>query len=152
MPEQMILYTRASIGFMTNECAWKQTGGSTFKCALLTDSYTPNQDSDEFYDDVSSYEVSSGNGYTTGGKTLTLSNPSVVTASNTTIFDAADLQWTSLTKTARYAVVYHDSGTASTSRLLSYIDFGENKTATNGTLDVTWGADGVFKTTTSAPA
>ena len=152
LSEQMVMYTRASVGFMTGECVWKETGGSTFKCALLSSSYTPSQDNDEFWSAISSYEVSSGDGYTTGGKTLVLSDPSVVTASNKTILDAADVQWTELTKTARYAVVYRDSGTASTSRLISYVDFGENKVASNGTLSITWGADGIFKTTTSAPA
>ena len=152
MSVQMILYTKASIGFVTGECSWKASGGSTFKCALLSDSYTPNQDTDEFWDDISSYEVSSGDGYTTGGNTLTLSDPSVDTATNKTVLDATDVQWTSLTKTARYAVVYHDSGTAGTSRLIGYVDFGENKTASSGTLDITWDADGVFKTTTSAPS
>jgi hypothetical protein len=41
----------------------------TIKVALVTDSYTPDQDSHDFFDDVTN-EVS-GTGYTAGGETLT---------------------------------------------------------------------------------
>jgi hypothetical protein len=41
----------------------------TIKVALLSSSYTPNQDTHDYFDDVSTYEVT-GTGYTTGGITL----------------------------------------------------------------------------------
>ena len=41
----------------------------TIKVALLSSSYTPNQDTHDYYDDVVGNEVS-GTGYTTGGNTL----------------------------------------------------------------------------------
>ena len=41
----------------------------TIKVALLSSSYTPDQDAHDYFNDVSTYEVS-GTGYTTGGNTL----------------------------------------------------------------------------------
>ena len=41
----------------------------TIKCALTTNSYTPNFDTHDFYNDITN-EVANGNGYTTGGATL----------------------------------------------------------------------------------
>lgn len=79
---------------------------ATLKLALVTSSYIPST-SHTIWDpgtnnsaDPSHNEVSSGNGYTTGG--VTLANP-VVTNSN---IDYNDPTWTALTKTFRYAICY----------------------------------------------
>lgn len=101
---------------------WKllSTGGidldtDTLKVALVTSSYTPNTAHDEWAD-VSANEVATGNGYTTGGATL--SNP-VVTNSN---IDYDDVVWTALTKTFRYAVIYKSgSGGGLTNPLICYL-------------------------------
>lgn len=96
------------------------TGGvdldtDTLKLALVTSSYTPSGAHTQ-WSDASSYEVSSGNGYTSGG--LTLANP--VGADATIAYDNA--VWTSLTKTFRYAVCYKSgSGGGYTNPLLFYI-------------------------------
>lgn len=42
----------------------------TFKMVLLTNLYTPNLDTHQFYSSVSSYELPDGNGYTTGGNVI----------------------------------------------------------------------------------
>jgi len=87
----------------------------TLKVALVTSSYTPSTAHDEWAD-VSANEVATGNGYTTGGATL--ASP-VATNSN---IDYADVTWTSLTKTFRYAVCYKSgSGGGLTNPLLFYI-------------------------------
>src|SRR4051794_28823003 len=86
----------------------------TIKCALVTSSYTPNQDTDDFWNDVNTNEVASGGGYTTGGVALVTSAPVYDAASNTLRLDAADATWTSATFTCRYAVVYKDTGSAAT--------------------------------------
>ncbi|MBK8184325.1 MAG: hypothetical protein IPK63_16170 [Candidatus Competibacteraceae bacterium] len=100
---------------------WKllNTGGidldtDTLKIALVTSSYTPSSAHTQWAD-VSSYEVSTGSGYTTGGETI--ANP-VATNSN---IDYDDVIWTSLTKTFRYAVCYKlGSGGGLTNPLLFY--------------------------------
>lgn len=87
----------------------------TLKLALVTSSYTPSAAHDEWAD-VSANEVSSGSGYTTGG--VSLASPAVT---NSTI-DYADVTWTALTKTFRYAVCYKSgSGGGLTNPLLFYI-------------------------------
>lgn len=103
---------------------WKLllTGGvdldtDTIKIALVTSSYTPSTAHTQ-WSDASSYEVSSGSGYTTGG--VTLASP-VATNSN---IDYADPTWTALTKTFRYGVCYKSgSGGGLTNPLLLYFLF-----------------------------
>ncbi len=58
--------------------------------------------------------------------------------------DATDTSWTNSTITARIAVIYVATGTASTSALLGYVDFGADKTTTDGTFLLTWDGDGIF--------
>ena len=46
----------------------------TFKLSLHTGTFTPNQDTHDYRDDLTN-ELGSGNGYTTGGATLSVANP-----------------------------------------------------------------------------
>lgn len=119
----------------------------TIKVALVTSSYTPDQDTHDYWDDVSANEVANGNGYTTGGVTLASKTVTYTSGTNVTKFDAADVSWTSSTITARYAVIYLSTGTASTSPLIGYVDFGSNQSSSNGTFAITWDAAGIFTTT-----
>jgi hypothetical protein len=118
----------------------------TIKVALLSSSYTPNQDTDDYFNDVSTYEVS-GTGYTAGGATLASKTVGYTSGTNVTKFDAADVSWTSSTITARYAVVYVATGTASTSALIGYVDFGSDQSSSSGTFSIVWDAAGIFTTT-----
>lgn len=120
----------------------------TIKVALCTSSYTPNQDTHDFYNDLTN-EVANGNGYTTGGAALTTSAPSYDTTSNEMRLDADDVSWTSASFTARYAVVYKDTGSGATSPLLGYVDFGGDETVSSGTFQITWDSTGVLKITAS---
>lgn len=114
----------------------------TIKVALVTSSYTPNQDTHDFFDDVTN-EVS-GTGYTAGGASLA---NKAVTADNTDnegVFDADDVTWSTSTITARGAVIYKSTGTASTSALICYLDFGSDKTSTAGNFTIAWNAEGIL--------
>lgn len=117
----------------------------TIKVALTTSTYTPNQDAHDYFDDVTN-EVS-GTGYTAGGATLGTKSISLDTANNYVKFDAADTTWSSSTITARYAVIYRSTGTASTSELIGYIDFGEDKSSSNGDFTITWDTNGIIRVT-----
>ena len=119
---------------------WKTSGGSTIKCALFTDSYTPNLDTDSLYSELTG-EVANGNGYTTGGATLTTTASTYTGATNTVAMDADDVTWSSSTITARYAVIY----VSTSSQLLGYIDFGTNMSSSNGDFKITWASTGVLK-------
>jgi hypothetical protein len=118
----------------------------TIKVALLTSSYTPDQDAHDYFNDVSSYEVT-GTGYTAGGATLASKTVTYDSGSNVIVLDAADTTWASSTITARYAVVYDSTGTASTSALIGYVDFGSDQSSTNGNFTITWDSTGIVRIT-----
>lgn len=118
----------------------------TIKVALLSSSYTPDQDAHDYFNDVSSYEVS-GTGYTAGGATLASKTATYDSATNVVILDAADTTWASSTITARYAVVYGSTGTASTSPLIGYVDFGSDQSSTSGNFTITWDSTGIVRIT-----
>src|SRR6266496_2249048 len=83
----------------------------TIKISLHTATYSLNVDADDFFNDVTN-EVSSAN-YTAGGNTLASASVTYDSATNETRLDAADTSWTGVSFTARYAVVYKSTGTAS---------------------------------------
>lgn len=120
--------------------------GDTINVTLHTATYSPNQDTHNFGDDLTN-EVANGNGYTTGGVALGSKALTYDTATNTVRMDAADASWTfSASKTMRYAVIRKVTGGAeSTNPLLGYVDFGADET-TSGTFTLQWDAtDGVFR-------
>lgn len=117
----------------------------TIKCALVTSAYTPNIDTDTKWSNVTN-EVS-GTGYSAGGATLA---SITVTQDNTNdrgVVDATDVTWSTATITARAAVLYKSTGTASTSPLICYIDFGSDQTSSGGNFVIQWNASGIFALT-----
>jgi hypothetical protein len=88
-------------------------------------------------------QVANGNGYTTGGKTLTMS---VTRSTGTITVDCDDQNWPSSTFTAKYAVIYND--TATNKDLLAFCDLetgvGTGLSPSNGTLSVVINASGIF--------
>lgn len=115
----------------------------TIKVSLHTSTYTPDEDAHDFYNDVSN-EVSSAN-YTAGGATLGTKTVTLDTTNNRLELDAADTSWSNVSFTARYAVIYKSTGTASTSVLLGYVDFGGDETVSSGTFTITWDAEGILQ-------
>lgn len=114
---------------------------NTIKVALVTSSYTPNQDTHEDMADVSN-EVE-GTGYTAGGAELANKTVTADTTDNEGVFDADDVTWANSTITARGAVIYKSTGTAANDLLIAYIDFGEDKASSAGNFTITWGAEGI---------
>jgi hypothetical protein len=129
-----------SIAFGSAPVNW---ASDTIKVALCTASYVPDQDNHDFFDDITN-EVT-GTGYSAGGATLGTKTNTYTAGTNTTTFDAADTSWPAATITARYAIIYKSTGTASTSLLLGYVDFGENIISTNGTFTITWASGGILE-------
>ena len=117
------LYTNVFTAAFNSEI---DLSGDTIKVALCTSSYTPDQDAHDYFDDITN-EIS-GTGYTSGGEEL--SNKSESAASGTYTFDADDTVWSSSTFTARYAIIYKDTGTPGTSPLIGYVDFGADVSPT----------------------
>lgn len=119
----------------------------TIKVALVTSSYTPNQDTHDYWDDVVANEAT-GTGYTAGGATLASKTSTYTGATNKLVLDAADVTWSSSTITARYAVVYDaQTGVNSTSPLIGYVDFGTDQSSSSGNFTITWDANGIVEFT-----
>jgi hypothetical protein len=117
----------------------------TIKVALVTSSYTRDNDLHDFFNDITN-EIT-GTGYTAGGATLGSKTDAIDTTANEARLDAADTTWTTSTLTARQAIIYKDTGTASTSPLISWVDFGADVSTTAGTFQITWDSTGVAKIT-----
>ena len=103
---------------------FKNSGGSTFKLAMYTNSAS-------FTAATTAYTTSnetSGTGYTAGGGTLTRVDPT--TSSTTALTDFSDLTFSSSSLTARGAVIYNDS--ASGDPTVVVLDFGSDKTSSSG--------------------
>ena len=86
--------------------------GKTVKLALVTSAYTPDITHDVLADVLSSPSpevvpvASPDNGYTAGGETV---GSPAITFTDSPIqakFDAEDVQWTALTATFRYGILY----------------------------------------------
>lgn len=120
----------------------------TVKVALVKSAYVPDQDKHDFWNDVSANEIT-GTGYTAGGKTLAEKTSKYDEASNTVRLDAKDTEWTEATFTARFAVIYKDTGAAETSPVLAYVDFGADQTVSSGTFKIEWDTDGVMRVVVS---
>lgn len=114
----------------------------TINVALVTSSYTPDQDAHEDYADITN-EVANGNGYATGGAALANKTVTKDNTDNEGVFDADNVTWGSSTITARGAIVYKDSGTAATSWFICYFDFGSDQSSSSGDFTITWNAEGI---------
>lgn len=114
----------------------------TINVALVTSSYTPDQDAHEDFADVTN-EVS-GTGYTAGGETIANTSVSIDDTDNEGVFDGDDVTWASSTITARGAVIYKDTGSAATSLLICYLDFGSDQSSSAGDFTIQWNAEGIL--------
>ena len=103
---------------------FKNSGGSTFKLALYTNSASFDASTTAY---TATNEVS-GTGYSAGGGTLTRVDPS--SSGTTALTDFADLTFSSATITARGALIYNDTATGDPSVVV--LDFGADKTSTAG--------------------
>lgn len=109
----------------------------TIKVALVDHGVvTPLPGTHDFYDDISTAVV--GTPQTLGTKAITGG-----------VFDAADVTFTSVTgATCESLVIYKDTGTASTSPLIAFIDTATGLPVTpgGGDITITWdsGANKIF--------
>lgn len=115
----------------------------TLKIALLDNGYTPNIDTDVYWDDINANEVS-GTGYTAGGVTLSGKTVTQDNANDRAVFDAADAVWAGLDiGTPAWAVLYKDTGNPATSPLIAYWQLGTTAT-TGGDYTLQFNASGIL--------
>jgi hypothetical protein len=116
----------------------------TIQYSLHTATYTPNIDTDDFFNDATN-EVT-GTNYTASGVTLGTKTSSYDTGTDEIRLDAADAVWTTATiASIRYGVCWENTGGASTTDpLIIYHDLGaQSVTAAN--LTVQFDSTGVWK-------
>lgn len=103
---------------------------ATVKLALVTSSYSPNRDTDDYRNDFTAAEVANGNGYASGGVTLTGVAYTYDSASDQIRIDVNDPSWTFTgSKTWRYGVVYVDTaGGDSTDPLIALLTWDSDQT------------------------
>jgi hypothetical protein len=124
----------------TSSGAQINLASDTLKVALLTSAYTPARDTDQYWSGVSANEAS-GTGYTAGGQALTTTWTRDAT-NHRAVLGASDVSWSGATFTFRYAVLYKSTGTASTSPLICYTDFGSTQSATGATVTLQFDTTG----------
>lgn len=91
------------------------------RCALFSSLWSPDQQNDEFFADLSG--EATGSGYTAGGVLLT--GKTITAGSNSQVLDAANPEWLNVTSSdIAGCVFYKDTGSAATSPLISFTDFG----------------------------
>ena len=102
-----------------------------FKIALYTNAATLNQNTTAY---TTSGEVV-GAGYTAGGLVLVVNVvPTTGGSGDVAYLSFADAVWNNVTITARGALIYKYNGT--TNPAVCVLDFGSNKSTTNGTFTV----------------
>lgn len=121
------------VGF--GELGAGQGDADIYKIILMDSGFVFDPTSHDFYADVSSDELATGNGYTSGGKligTLTLT----FDASNRLIIAFPTINWTAVGGVigpAPGGIIYSDEGlTNATKLVVAYIDFDGNKRASGG--------------------
>lgn len=115
---------------------------NTLKIMLCSSSYSPDAATHACKNSVTN-EVT-GTGYTAGGETLT--GASVTLSGGTVTFDANDVTWFESVggfSNARYAVIYKDTGTDTTSTLFAYIDLISDKGNADADLVIQMNALGI---------
>jgi hypothetical protein len=138
------LYGKARESLWAGTINW--VGGSV-KAMACTASYTPDQDVHKFKSDVTN--ETSGTGYTAGGLTVTTKTAVYDGSTNTIVLDCDDTIWNSSSISLRYVVLYVDTGTASTSPLIGYVDQGSTLTSISGPIGVVWDATGAIRDSVS---
>lgn len=105
----------------------------TIKIALYTSSATLDASTTAY--SATNEVSSSGTNYTAGGNTLT--GASVTLDGTTAIATFSNTSWASSTITARGALIYNSS---KSNKAIAVLDFGGDKTSTNGTFTITFPA------------
>ena len=139
--------TQSGLFFLTLEKINIDTLGESVEeedhnIAMITDTETPNFDTDDFFDDVQANEVS-GAGYTARGQDL--AGTELTTSSGTSKYDATDAAWATSTITSAMAGVgCFDGGSAAADELHFLSDFVTAATSSGGTFSIVWAAAGIY--------
>ena len=120
---------KAAINFSTD----------SFKC-LLVSSVPSSANLDAWVNRSDVTNEVTGTGYTAGGVAVTLTVGSVDTTNNRVPVTPSNLSpgWTSSTISAVGAIIYKSTGTSSTDKLVSFVDFSGTVSSSSGNYSVTF--------------
>jgi hypothetical protein len=139
-----VIYNSFKQLLMTGDVRLDGGGSQAFKCMLVTSSYVPNIDTHTSYRDVTN-EVANGNGYTTGGASLSGITVTRDLTNDLGKWDATDVTWANSTITARGAILYRsDPSDQTTNWLICYFDFTTDKSSSSGDFTIQWNANGIL--------
>ena len=113
----------------------------TLKIALFTSAASLSAGTSVY---STSNEVVSSGGYAPGGGTLTgvtISLGATSAGGGAAIIDFADISFTSTTFSARGALIYNSTNS---NKAIAVLDFGSDKTSTNGTFTVSFPAAAIY--------
>ena len=113
------------------------------KLLLVDETYVFDPTTQYNLDDIA--EEVTGTGYTTGGKSLSNKSVTGYPDEGLSVYYADDVVWTSSSIRAYGAIMYQNTGTPATSKLIAYFDFGGPKVTTNEAFSVRWGEEGILK-------
>lgn len=126
--------TSFKVGLLTATHNFTASVGHTFKIALLKATAAGSGTfgaATTNYSNLGADELANGNGYTTGGNTLTSVTP---TSSGTTaLCDFADTTWTSATFTTCGALIYNSTSSGAACAVLS---FGGDQQVSSGDFQI----------------
>lgn len=117
------------MNFNTTNRALSSNTQDKFVIALYTTSATLGPSTTAY---TSTNEVPNGSGYTTLGKTLTISQVPVLSGT-TALVDFDDISWTSASFSADGALIYNATNSNKSALVLN---FGGTKTVTSGTFTI----------------
>lgn len=142
----MATFTAKQYGQFALHLALKRVGWTTddIRLLLLGSGYTPNQDTHDFADDLTS-ELATAGGYTVGGIALANKTATYDGSTNITKLDSDDITISSSTLTWRTgAFVNATPGTAATNPLLGYNQGDADTISTGGATTITMNVAGIF--------
>ncbi len=139
-------FTKAPANIVGGETAGESSTldwySDTVKVGLLN--ALPNQDTAEFWSDISATEVT-GTNWAAGGVALGSKAIIVTAGTNVVALDAADVSVATVTVTGvTHLAVYKDTGTPATSPLLGYGTLASSSGSSGGTLAIAWAAAGIL--------
>lgn len=138
------LYGLAMQSLANKEIDWDS---DNLKLTLHTSAYVPNRDTNRYFSAIGN-ELATGGGYTAGGALLASKTVAYDSSTHKVTLDAADVTWSAATFTgARYAVLRSDTGTASTSPVILWVDFGADQAPGGTDFTVVWAATGIITLT-----
>lgn len=138
------LFTKSDEAWDDKQIDWV---ADTIHAALLLSSWTPNQNTNQYWSDINSHEVTGTTGYTANGQALT--GKSVTQVSNIRRYFCDDIVWASSTiPNAARVAFFKWTGSAATSPLIGYavLSGSESSVTANMTIDVD-GTNGLFTKT-----